>query len=387
MLLIDPMQDKITTHTPSIPALFLYYNNSLDDVPGGVQLCSKEYFQTLTAAGFSLKTLKVENDKRMSNRVKRELNPEPCNYNFNPDKTIADIKYSLTESVKYIFLNQYALRPLAKAIKENLGYGIKIVLLSHGLASVDYLHEIRAAGNLSKKDVSNSEVNYLGRQLVEETSHSPYIDHVFCLAPFEVEIEKWLGAKEATHIPRTIKESSLNWQPVKGRLGFVGRLDHPPNKEGLLMVLDELKKIKGNTLELRIVGAPKEEGEKLSETYEFVNYLGELTDEELREDASTWSAFLHPIFCYAMGCSTKLAVALGWEIPIVTTTMGTRGYIWNEGSIPIADDPEQFVNLAIEYSDPVKSTSIKEEIHKIRNSLPTMQDVGTIIRNTLQENA
>ena len=71
----------------------------------------------------------------------------------------------------------------------------------------------------------------------------------------------------------------------------------------------------------------------------------------------------------------------------MTTTMGTRGYIWNEGSIPIADDPEQFVNLAIEYSDPAKSTSIKEEIHKIRNSLPTMQDVATIIRNTLQENA
>ena len=118
MLLIDPMQDKITTHTPSIPALFLYYNNSLDDVPGGVQLCSKEYFQTLTAAGFSLKTLKVENDNRMSNRVKRELNPEPCNYNFNPDKTIADIKYSLTESVKYIFLNQYALRPLATNMSE-----------------------------------------------------------------------------------------------------------------------------------------------------------------------------------------------------------------------------------------------------------------------------
>lgn len=379
------MTKNIIIDAPFIPALFLHYDNSLDDVTGGVQLCSREYFETLTAAGFSLKTLKIENDRRMSNRVKRKLKPEPYHYNFNPDKAIADIKNALTESVQYIFLNQHMLRPLAKVIKQNLGQGIKIVLLSHGLASVDYLHEIRAVSNLSKKDVSNTEVNDLGRQLVEETFHSPYIDHVFCLAPFEVEIEKWLGAKEATHIPRIIKESALAWQPEKGRLGFVGRLDHPPIKEGLLMVLDELKKVKGNTLELRIIGSPIEEGEKLSETYEFVNYLGELNDEELRKDASTWSAFLHPVFCYAMGCSTKLAVALGWEIPIVTTTTGIRGYVWDDGNISIADYPEQFANLAIEYSDPIKSISIKEEITKIKNSSPQIDNVASIIRNSLDK--
>ena len=331
----------------------------------------------------STEFLKVENDRRMSNRVKRKIKPEPYNYNFNQDKAIDDIKSSLTDSVKYIFLNQYVLRPLAKTIKENLGYGIKIVLLSHGLASVDYLHEIRATSYLSQNKVSNAEVNYLGRQLLEETSHSSYIDHVFCLAPFEVEIEKWLGAKRATHIPRTINESPLNWQPIKGRVGYVGRLDHPPNKEGLLLVLNELKKIKGNIIELRIVGSPTEEGQQLSETYEFVNYLGELNDEELREDASTWSTFINPVFCYAMGCSTKLAVALGWEIPIVTTTMGIRGYIWNEGDIPIADEAESFANLVIEYSDPAKSTAIKEEIQKTRNSSPNIADVANIIKNSL----
>jgi len=377
------MQEKTTKPESSTPALFIHYDNSLDDVSGGVQLCSKEYLRTLSEAGFSLKFLKVENDRRMSNRVKRKIKPEPYNYNFNQDKAIDDIKSSLTDSVKYIFLNQYVLRPLAKTIKENLGYGIKIVLLSHGLASVDYLHEIRATSYLSQNKVSNAEVNYLGRQLLEETSHSSYIDHVFCLAPFEVEIEKWLGAKRATHIPRTINESPLNWQPIKGRVGYVGRLDHPPNKEGLLLVLNELKKIKGNIIELRIVGSPTEEGQQLSETYEFVNYLGELNDEELREDASTWSTFINPVFCYAMGCSTKLAVALGWEIPIVTTTMGIRGYIWNEGDIPIADEAESFANLVIEYSDPAKSTAIKEEIQKTRNSSPNIADVANIIKNSL----
>jgi len=379
------MQEKTTKPKDSIPALFLYYENSLDDVPGGVQLCSKEYLQTLAEAGFSLKKLKVDNDRRISNRVKRKIKSETYNYNFNHDNAIADIKNSLTDSVKYIFLNQYVLRPLAKTIKENLGYGIKIVLLSHGLASVDYLHEIRATSVMSQKDISNPEVNYLGRLLVEETSHSPYIDHVFCLAPFEVEIEKWLGAKRATHIPRTINESPLNWKPIKGRVGYVGRLDHAPKKEGLLLVLNELKKTKGNIIELRIVGSPVEEGQKLSEAYEFVNYLGELSDEELREDASTWSTFINPIFCYAMGCSTKLAVALGWEIPIITTTMGIRGYVWKEGNIPITDEAENFANLVLEYSDPVKSTPIKEETQKIRNSSPNIVDIADIIKNSLQK--
>jgi len=379
------MQEKTTKPKDSIPALFLYYENSLDDVPGGVQLCSKEYLQTLAEAGFSLKKLKVDNDRRMSNRVKRKIKSETYNYNFNHDNAIADIKNSLTDSVKYIFLNQYALRPLAKTIKENLGYGIKIVLLSHGLASVDYLHEIRATSAMLQKDISNPEVNHLGRQLVEETSHSAYIDQVFCLAPFEVEIEKWLGAKRAIHIPRTINESPLNWKPIKGRVGYVGRLDHAPNKEGLLLVLNELKKIKGNIIELRIVGSAVEEGQKLSEAYEFINYLGELSDEELREEASTWSTFINPIFSYAMGCSTKLAVALGWDIPIITTTMGIRGYVWNEGNIPIADEAESFANLVLEYSDPAKSKAIKEEIQKTRNSSPNIADVADIIKNTLQK--
>jgi hypothetical protein len=46
---------------------------------------------------------------------------------------------------------------------------------------------------------------------------------------------------------------------------------------------------------------------KNSREYGFVNYLGELSDEKLRENASTWSLFLHPVF----GCSTKLEVAIG----------------------------------------------------------------------------
>jgi len=204
------MNNKLTTNKDKIAGLFVYYNNSMDKVPGGVQICSREYFNTLTHSGFSLKTLKIENDRTITNRVKRKLGPEPYCHQFNAEKAIEDLRNSIDDSVEYIFLNQYVLRPLAKIIKENINQKVKIVLLSHGLASVDYLHEIRASRNLTGNNVSGKSASYLGKQLIEETNHSLYIDHVFCLTPIECEIEKWLGAKKTTHIPRIINELQLN---------------------------------------------------------------------------------------------------------------------------------------------------------------------------------
>jgi hypothetical protein len=113
-------KNKANSEVP-IPALFIYYEGALDNVPGGVQLCSKEYFAALEHAGFSLEVLKIKNDRRVSNRVKRKLNPEPYTFDFNPERAIQDIKNALNGSVRYIFLNQYVLRPLAEIIRKNLG--------------------------------------------------------------------------------------------------------------------------------------------------------------------------------------------------------------------------------------------------------------------------
>lgn len=377
------MNDSIKASNDKISGLFVYFGNSMDQVPGGVQICSREYFDALTTSGFSLRTVKIENDRSITSRLKRKLDSEPYNHQFNSEKAIEYLKKSIDESVEYIFLNQYLLRPLAKLIKENIDQKIVIVLLSHGLASVDYLHEIRASRNLTGKSVPGQSISSLGKQLIEETSHAQYLDHVFCLSTIEAEIEKWLGAKKTTHIPRTIHESKLDWTPIAGRLGFVGRLDHPPNKEGLILVLEELNRVRDKEIELRIVGAPLEEGVKLSEKYEFVNYLGELSEEELREDASTWSLFLHPVFYYAMGCSTKLAVAIGWEIPILTTTAGMRGYVWKEGSLPIEDMPQEFAKSAIKNSDPSLSKNIKDDVSMVKKSSPDLNVITSLIKDAL----
>ena len=79
------MENKDTMSSNKTPALFVYFEGALDDVPGGVQLCTREYYQSLEYAGFSLKAIKVENDKRISNRVKRKLDPQTYNYAFDPE--------------------------------------------------------------------------------------------------------------------------------------------------------------------------------------------------------------------------------------------------------------------------------------------------------------
>ena len=73
-----------------------------------------------------------------------------------------------------------------------------------------------------------------------------------------------------------------------------------------------------------------------------VEVVGALDDAALTVEAETWTAFLHPIYCLSRGAS-KLALGLSWEIPVVTTPYGRRGYVWEEGGPLEAATPEAFV--------------------------------------------
>lgn len=49
------MNDLTKASKDKIAGLFIYYDNSMDIVPGGVQICSREYFDSLTYSGFFIK--------------------------------------------------------------------------------------------------------------------------------------------------------------------------------------------------------------------------------------------------------------------------------------------------------------------------------------------
>ena len=181
----------------------------------------------------------------------------------------------------------------------------------------------------------------LGRALLDEREQRRHLDAVITLAPLDAEIEQWLGARKVFTIPRTITRDRLVLQPVDGRVGCAATLDHPPNSSGLTRLFGALDgKVPAN-FRLRLVGGPPACGETLVRRYGFVDYLGALDDEALRAEAATWCCFVNPIFVYSKGCSTKLAVALGWGLPIATTRYGARGYRWDERVAPLADDPTE----------------------------------------------
>lgn len=366
-----------------LPALFVHYEGTLRDSGGGVQICTQEYGATLRAAGFHLRYVEIKNDRRPLTRIRRRLSPRPYANAFIPDEVARNMADALDENLHYIFINQAVLRPLGKLIRKRLAGDYEVVLLSHGLQSVDFLHQLRSESSPAFENTTKAEMIMLARQLIEETRQSRYLDHIFCLAPFEVGIERWLGGKAVTYLPRTITRPPLLWQPIYGRMGYVGRLDHPPNKEGLISFLTALEQLASDTVRLRLVGSPRRAGQAIAKRFAFVDYLGRLTDEQLRSEACSWNCFVHPVFCYAMGASTKLAVAIGWQIPVVTTSMGRRGYIWREGHMPIADTPQSLAKLALELTDPKEAQQVQLEISKIRKSSPTKTDIASRIRSAL----
>ena len=115
-----------------------------------------------------------------------------------------------------------------------------------------------------------------------------------------------------------------------------------------------------------------------------MRYLGPLSNELLEAEARTWSCFLHPIFCYARGASTKLATALSWEIPIVTTPTGRRGYTWRAGQLPTACDPLEFARLAESMLDPRRAAEAREQVREVATSSSSIEEVSQLIGSILR---
>jgi Glycosyl transferases group 1 len=319
-------------------------------------------------------------------RIRRKLCPRPYADRVPAEVVESVVSVAERTGAEFVFLNLVDLAPIARSLKEKLAKQVKIVLLSHGLESVDYLHAIRVRnGSTAVANTNKFERDTLARQLISECSQRQFIDRVFCLAPFEVEIERWLGARDVSWLPRTIPSNPLKWSPVPSRVGFVGALDHPPNAEGLKLFASALSEVAQRQAILRVVGGPAQYGAELSRAFPIIEYLGPLSKDELEQEASTWSCFVNPIFCYARGCSTKLAVGLGWGIPVVTTPAGCRGYCWREGTLAIADTPEAVAKLAIRMLDPEYRLQAQREILRIVESAPSLMDVAAKAREALLE--
>jgi hypothetical protein len=355
--------------------IFVSYRGFLEPPYGGVQICTREYVDVIKAAGIDLEFCAFSGDQRLSTRILRRLNSS--SYFRSAETAVADAIFRIAAKNQpdFIFLNQVSLAPLAQKIRRAIPTGCKIVMLSHGLESTDLLHVIRTRGRLPlTARVRPTPAFALGDALIAETTFRPDIDVVCALSPFDVALEHWVGATHVGWLPRVVIARPLDWYPSGKRLGFIGTLDHAPNLEGLVLVLEQLMRLDTGSLRVRVVGAPAKTGRWLAQNYSIVDYLGPLSDSALVEEASSWNAVVHPIFCYSRGCSTKLAMAVGWHLPVITTTMGHRGYEWREGGLVIANEPVRFANECLRLLDFETATAARCRVMEMAHSSPTVEE-------------
>jgi hypothetical protein len=137
-------------------------------------------------------------------------------------------------------------------------------------------------------------------------------------------------------------------------------------------------------IELRVVGGPESIGVALQNEFKSIRYLGELPDEKLTAEAATWCAFINPIFCYARGASTKVATALGWGLPVITTPHGARGYRWDQQALPLAKSVSEMLNITkqIASSDDAESWRMRAKL--VADLAPSASEAGEFLLNFLE---
>lgn len=309
-------------------SLFVYDPHDLEaPVPGGVQLCSREFLEIVRAASDKVELVPVAVTKAPLWRLCRLF----ClgSYLFYRPKDAYSRLAKEVASVRptHIFLNRSELIRIAPLAAE-LAPDAKIVIMSHGNQSGDDLYEVAGPRGRRNPGLKRMIATWqLGLDLTTESCYRHrYLDAVCVMSEEEETLERWLGAATTVILPRIIRPRPLDWKPVSGRVGFVGTLNHTPNRAALEELCGRIAFLGSAGLQLRLVGGPENIGRELAAKYQFVHYLGRLDDEAIRLEASTWSLFINPIFWLSRGASMKLSQSLSWAIPCLSTRSGARGY-------------------------------------------------------------
>ena len=375
----------VSEYTGRLPLWFVAHESDTVGSSGGVQLCTREYLALVERCGFQVQVKSFRADRSLSARLRRKLASRPFEHEI-ARRWIADFLQELrTAPPAGILFNRVNAAPLGSVIRE-AAPKIPRVLLSHGLRIVDDVHAAGASASGARKRNGRRAYKLLGEVLSKERAQRAHFDLVLTLTDEERAIEHWLGSRRVVWIPRTWKPTPILWSPVNRRVGFVGTFSHPPSRQALEAVVAELAILRlPDDFRLRLVGSPASIAEDLSRRFEFVEFIGNLPDAALREEASTWSCFMHPLFVFARGCSTKLAVALGWQIPVLSTTCGIRGYRWREGSIPLKNDPATFAAELLEMSSISRATLYRSDLIRASESMPTLGEVAALVRPHLAE--
>lgn len=326
----------------------IFLDTSLPE--GGVRLCTMDFIELLQAK-YDVSFLKVSYNRSILFRLRFRLGIDAYEEYIPADYHAELNDYIINQGIRKIFINLSNLSAFADYIKKAFAaYNVKVVLCSHGNESGDFLHQSTrfTEGISAVKRLFSS--YRLGKVLKKEALfRQNAIDCVLTVSEVEEDIEKWLGAKQVCCVPRVFKKEYINWQPVIGRIGFVGDVSHPPNYFGLLQLCESFEKSGvPAALDIRIVGKENANTATLKNRFPFVTITGYMDNKDLVIEAGTWNYYLNLVFYYSKGVSTKLEKGMNWGLPIISTTAGNRGYVFNKGEIPTFNSAS---DVAIALSD------------------------------------
>ena len=374
---------SLNTRTMKPSALFLsneiYFDASKKE--GGVRVCTEEYLALIQKL-YDVEVFKVRYHVSFTYRLRVKLGLNVYN-DYQPEQYSRQLEEVIrARKVEVVFLNLSNTAPFAAVIKAVFGHGVKVILCSHGNESGDYLHEATRFQKTASFFRTLFSSYALGHMLKKEAAFRQNdLDAVLTVSPVEEALENWLGARQVLMVPRTVTTQFLKRTPVAGVVGFIGDLSHAPNYYGVDEVCKAIALLPSNEgISLRLVGAPAAVGEQLAANYPFVNYLGYLDNDALQQEVGSWTYFLNPVFYYSRGVSTKLAKAFGWGIPVISTTIGCRGYVWQQGNPALAETPAQMAEAILSLSKNAEViTKADEEVKELIASIPDMNVTAKLL--------
>ena len=357
--------------------LFVHDVDHLDSpIPGGVQRCTKDFYEIVAQASEAVHLFAVSPDRRLKTRLKRRL--RLVSYAFYDPSAYRSQLLSAVDrhAVDTVVLNMAELVVFAPLIHAEAPH-VQIVLMSGGNLSGDLIYEFAVHRQARHRNALRraDDLLWLAGDLTTEARIRHAVPFtVAAMSEEEAVIERWLGARYVFVLPRSVTLDPVPWAPVPRRAGFVGTLNHTPNVVALEAVCDAIA-ARGTALTLDLVGQPADVGAQFAARYSFLNYLGALDDASLRAAVSRWSVFLNPILWLSKGASMKLADALGWGLPVLTTRSGRRGYeVPDDLLVTVGDDAAVFaVRLEAMLADAQGLRAMHERLLAAEGRLTTVE--------------
>ena len=367
------------------PLLFVSHPEHLDaPIPGGIQVCTQEYCRLLAAAGFELIRHPVDPSRSFWTRLRIKAGVDT--YDRHDFATMLQSVLSTLKATgcAVVAINQVSLLPLGRLLKAELGDRVTVICLSHGSESGDVLHEVvREATHGAIRD--RLAEWRLGRMVATESRlFMTAADVLLTLSETDDAIARWQGSERTLVVPRTWAAEPLQESWPSGVIGYLGTLHHKPNWDGLLAVLTALASLDHSGVEVRVVGGPDAVGARLAASFPSVTYVGHLPESELLEEARRWSTVINPVFWNARGASTKLAKAISWGIPIVSSRVGARGYRGITDEVIWADSPAEMARLALRLScDAELRGRSAMRVRELAGKSPSLHELGCQLNQAL----